>query len=146
MSTALRCPRCSARRIEGEATCAQCGWRFEHVTKSANRAPPPRDPTTSSSPPAIRGQVVTPWAPPPQSVWIEPYDRRTVAKASLAAFQVRCLGTIGGMIGFVVGVLFVPLLLVALTHNAFVGLLGVPIGAVIGIALGIGLTLKILSS
>jgi hypothetical protein len=77
---------------------------------------------------------------------IEPLDRKMVARTSLALFQVRCLGTIGGIVGFLLGVLLVPAVLSLLTHNAVLALIGVPVGAIIGITLGIGLTLKILAS
>jgi hypothetical protein len=72
-------------------------------------------------------------------------DRRTMAGWSLAAFQVRCLGTIGGCAGMAIGAFVGFVAAGALTDNAFMALPGLMIGAAIGVAAGIFVSLRMMA-
>lgn len=78
-------------------------WRYEHETKTNAWKPAPPVVRRDSQTPAVRGEVSGPWTPPQFQVRTEPWERKTGARSSLAIFQVRCLGTIGGLIDLVLG-------------------------------------------
>lgn len=72
-------------------------------------------------------------------------DRRTMARFSLAAFQVRCLGTAGGCLGAVVGAFAGSIIAVDLSHNALMGFPGLMVGAFVGIFVGIFVALRMMA-
>ena len=81
--------------------------------------------------------------PPPTQVQLQPMDRRAMAKWSLAAMQVRCLGTMGGCAGMFIGAVIGLWLAAAATHNAFATVPGLLLGAFIGLWVGIFVALKV---
>jgi hypothetical protein len=72
-------------------------------------------------------------------------DRRGLARWSLAALQVRCLGTAGGCIGMVIGALVGIWLATAATHNALALIPGGFIGAFVGLWAGMFIALRMMS-
>jgi hypothetical protein len=136
MTPVERCPRCSARRIEGVDTCPRCQWRFAPDTS----APAPSSQWVA---PNDKPLVTPPRQPVP--VQLQPMDRRAIAGWSLAAFQVRCLGTVGGCAGMASGAVVGFVVAGALTNNAFLALPGLVIGAVIGVAVGIFVSLRMMA-
>ena len=65
-----------------------------------------------------------------------------MARFSLAAFQVRCLGTVGGCLGMLVGAFAGSIVSAGLTHNAFMSFPGFVVGALVGTAVGIFVSLR----
>jgi hypothetical protein len=88
---------------------------------------------------------VEPGSNQPVRVQIEAMDRRTMARFSLAAFQVRCLGTVGGCLGMLVGAFAGSVVAAGLTHNAFMTFPGVMIGALVGAAVGVFISLRVMA-
>lgn len=76
---------------------------------------------------------------------MEAMDRRTIARFSLAAFQVRCLGTVGGCLGMVVGAFLGSVVAADLGHSALLLVPGLRFGAMIGAAVGIFVSLQLLA-
>ena len=135
-SLPTRCPRCASRRIEGVATCPRCQWRYVAETAAG-----PSQWVTLTPPASERSEA----ASQPVSVKLEAMDRRAIARWSLAAFQVRCLGATGGCVGIIVGT-FVGLVVTgALTHNALLTIPGLFIGGLVGMWAGILVALRLMA-
>lgn len=147
MALPVRCPRCSARRIEGVDTCPRCQWRFA----SEAPTPPPAQRPSAPSATSWRAQdpspadKLAPGSSQPVRVQIEAMDRRTVARFSLAAFQVRCLGTLGGCLGMLIGAFAGSVVAAGLTHNAFMSFPGFIVGAMVGMVVGILVSLRLMA-
>lgn len=114
--SAVRCPRCQSRRIEGDETCPKCGWRFQ--------------------PPRLADYGVAREAPPESTTIVQirpdPFERRQVARWILAAFEVTILVSVA----FVVGASLAGIL-AALVANALGNdLLGVVVPVAVWSALG----------
>lgn len=77
-------------------------------------------------------------------VRIEPWDTKTIARASASVMQVRCLGTAGGCLGLVLGG-FIGLVLGSATGSFVMAIIGVPLGAFAGAWLAIFLTFKLIA-
>jgi hypothetical protein len=83
--------------------------------------------------------------PRPVPVQIQPMDRRTMAGWSLAAFQIRCLGTVGGCAGMAIGAFVGFTAAGALTNNALMAIPGLVVGALIGVAAGAFVSLRMMA-
>ena len=130
-----RCPRCSSLRIEGVDTCPRCQWRY--VAEPA--APSPWVAPNSAAP--------NPRQPGPESVSVQLQapDRRMLARLSLAAFQVRCLGATGGCLGMLIGAFAGSVIAAGLTHNAAVTFLGLLVGVIAGMLAGMFVALRLMA-
>lgn len=136
----VRCPRCSSLRIEGLDTCPRCQWRYVPETVATPLGSEWVAPASAAPP----GQQVG-HAAAPVPVSLQSMDRRTMARWSLAALQLRCLGTLGGCAGMLVGA-FVGLTVGgALTSNGFVAILGLFVGAIVGAGAGMLVALRLMA-
>ena len=81
----------------------------------------------------------------PVPVRLEPMGRRDVARWSLAALQVRCLGTLGGCVGIAIGAVVGVTVAGAMTHSALALVPGALIGGFIGLWAGMFIALRVMS-
>jgi hypothetical protein len=124
------CPRCGVRRPDGLRWCRKCGFDFEN--------PPKPDPQPSVPRPGPDT--------PLQRIDLRPVgDRRAIAEWTRDAFTVRCLGTVGGLIGMFLGFLVFAAIGGALNAgllSVFLAFIGIPVGFVLGVRLSLGLLAK----
>ena len=64
---------------------------------------------------------------------------------SLAALQVRCLGTAGGCIGAAIGAFLGFSVVGAMTSNFLLAISGLPVGALIGMLVGLFVSLRLMA-
>lgn len=128
------CPRCGTRRPDAFRWCRKCGLDFQN---------PPKSETHASAPPAH-----TSVAPGENriSIDVRPVgDRRDLARWTRDVFTVRCLGTLGGMVGMFLGFFVMVALGGAVSAGPFslvLGLIGLPLGFFLGVRLTLGLLTK----
>jgi len=117
------CPRCGVVRPDAFRWCRKCGFDFEN--------PPKPDPAPQG--PAVRTQ---------DHVDVRLVnDRRTMAQWTRDAFTIRCLGTIGGLLGAFVGFIVFAWIGVALgagPWSLLLALIGIPIGFFVGVRIALG--------
>jgi hypothetical protein len=118
------CPRCGVARSDAFRWCRKCGFDFQN---------PPKPDATSSAPPSVQPNA----APPSTRIDVRPVgDRQAMAQWSRDAWDVRCLATLGGLIGIVLG-FFVFISLGAMLHaglfSIILGFIGVPVGFFLGV-------------
>jgi hypothetical protein len=90
------CPRCGANRPDEFRWCRKCGLDFNASTKGVvpDRAPANTSESTPVSPPPVGRMDVR-----------QVNDRANMARYARDVVDIRCLGTIGGIVGALVGFL-----------------------------------------
>lgn len=120
------CPRCGARRPDAFRWCRKCGLDFQNTPS----------PDASSSAPVIASDQRT-------RVDVRPIgEQRDIAKWTRDAFTVRCLGTVGGIVGMVVGFFLFTAIGGAMNAGVaslLLGFLGIFVGFFFGVRLILGL-------
>jgi hypothetical protein len=116
----MTCPRCGAPRTENFRWCRKCGLDFQK---------PPKEIVPDNAGRAVRrpDEIVGGPAAPPRVDIRQVDDRANMARKARAELDVRCLGTVGGVVRAIVGLVL---------FAAIGGLLGPAIGAV-GLIVGI---------
>ena len=119
------CPRCGSRRPDAFRWCRKCGFDFQN---------PPKPDVAASVPPVVADQ--------PQRIDVRPIgDRRAMAQFSRDVIDIRCLGTIGGILGAIVGFLALGTLGVIFnlgSAGALLSIVGLPLGWYIGTRVALG--------
>ena len=129
----LRCPRCGAGRTENFRWCRKCGMDFHHPPKDVVPDPGVRAAARPQRP--ERSVVVD--APRVDVRQVD--DRANMARNARDAIDVRCLGTIGGLVGAFLGFLVLGYIGgLAGGAGVLLGLIGIPVGWWIGVRTALG--------
>lgn len=134
MVTDRRCPRCGAARPDDFRWCRKCGLDYQNPPKTvvpdSNVLTDPR-PTSSAPTEPARVDVR------------RVNDRANMAQLSRDAVDVRCLGTIGGLVGALVGfIAFAWIGSMIGGAGVLLAFVGIPFGWWLGVRTALGLIAK----